>query len=172
MARSRNRKERRNESKRIEEVITNDSSLTDKLYIAGGVLLFILAFYALTLYITNKNKDNDEEEKEKTVEISKDKIVVGRSLSMGKNDYYVIFYDYVYENSLEEMASNYKGELPIYKVNMSLGFNRQYATLEESNKNPTKASEFKINGPTLIKVSNKKVVEYVEGEDNIRTILN
>jgi hypothetical protein len=172
MARSRNRKERRKESKRIEEVISDDSNMMDKFFIAAAVILVLLCFYILTVHITNKNKNNDEEEKEKTVEISKDKIVVGRSLSMGKNDYYVIFYDYVYENSLEEMASNYKGELPIYKVNMSLGFNRKYATLEESNKNPTKASEFKINGPTLIKVSNKKVVEYVEGEDNIRTILN
>lgn len=171
MARSRNRKERRNESKRIEDVISDDNSSMDKFFIVAAVILFLLCFYILTVHITNKNKDSSDK-KEGTVELSKDKIVIGRSLSMGKNDYYVIFYDYVYENSLEEMASNYKGELPIYKVNMSLGFNRKYATVEESNKNPTKASEFKINGPTLIKVSNKKVVEYIEGEDNIRTILN
>ena len=55
---------------------------------------------------------------------------------------------------------------------MTSAFNKKYATSEESNKNPSKVSEFKINGPTLIKVSSKKVVEYIEGEEAIRTILN
>jgi hypothetical protein len=55
---------------------------------------------------------------------------------------------------------------------MSNGFNKKYVTDGESNKSPSKVSEFKINGPTLIKVSKNKVIEYVEGEEAIRTILN
>ena len=54
MAKS-NRSKRRKESKRIEEVISDESSLMDKFYIVGGVVLFILCFYILTVYITNKN---------------------------------------------------------------------------------------------------------------------
>ena len=83
---------RREESKKIEEVVSTDSSLTDKLFIAGAVLLFILAFYGLTLYITGKNSDDTKEEK-KEVEISREEIIVGRSLSMSKDDYYVVYYD-------------------------------------------------------------------------------
>ena len=90
---------------------------------------------------------------------------------MGKDDYYVLFYDNG-NTTIEEIIKNYGGSVPIYKVDMSSAFNKKYATSEESNKNPSKVSEFKINGPTLIKVSNEKVLNYIEGVDEIRTILN
>ena len=169
MAKS-NRSKRRKESKRIEEVISDESSLMDKFYIVGGVVLFILCFYILTVYITNKN-NTDDSDSVKTVEISKDEIILGRSLSMGKDDYYVAYYESNNE-TMKEIVSHYIGIAKIYKVDMSSAFNKKYATDSESNKNPTKVSEFKINGPTLIKVSNKNVVDYIEGEDAIRTILN
>ncbi len=162
---------RREESKKIEEVVSTDSSLTDKLFIAGAVLLFILAFYGLTLYITGKNSDDTKEEK-KEVEISREEIIVGRSLSMSKDDYYVVYYDDTNSTTYNEIVKNYTKSISIYKVNMSNGFNKKYSTDGESNKTPSKVSEFKINGPTLIKVSKNKVVEYVEGEEAIRTILN
>lgn len=171
MARSRNRKERRNESKRIEEVVSDDSNFMDKFFIVAAVILFLLCFYILTVYITNNNKE-DSDEKEKTVEISNDEIILGRSLSMGKKEYYVLYYESYLSEVYDEIVKNYKGKLPIYKVDMSNAFNSKYSTTEESNKNPTKISEFKINGATLIKVSNKKVVSYIEGEDAIRTNLN
>ena len=91
MAKS-NRSKRRKESKRIEEVISDESSLMDKFYIVGGVVLFILCFYILTVYITNKN-NTDDSDSVKTVEISKDEIILGRSLSMGKDYYYVAYYE-------------------------------------------------------------------------------
>ena len=163
------RKVKNNNSKRIEEVISDDSTLMDKFFIVAAVILFLLCFYILTVYITNKNSDDTKEE-EKTVEISKDEIVLGSSLSM-KGDYYVIYYNKG-NDTIEEIIKNYGGELSLYKVDMSNAFNKKYATSEESNKIPSKVSEFKINGPTLIKVSNKKVVNYIEGEDEIRTILN
>ena len=169
MAKS-NRSKRRKESKRIEEVISDESSLMDKFYIVGGVVLFILCFYILTVYITNKN-NTDGSDSVKTVEISKDEIILGRSLSMGKDDYYVAYYESNNE-TMKEIVSHYIGIAKIYKVDMSSAFNKKYATDSESNKNPTKVSEFKINGPTLIKVSKNKVVEYIEGEEAIRTKLN
>lgn len=169
MAKKKNNK--KNDSRKIEEVIGDDSSLVDKLFIVGGVLLFILAFYGLTVYITGKN-NNSTEEKPKEVEISNKEIILGRSLSMGKNDYYVIYFDNDNSSTYTEIINNYKKETPIYKVNMSSAFNKKYTTDGESNKSPSKVSEFLINGPTLIKVSNKKVVEYYEGEESIRTILN
>ncbi len=162
---------RREESKRIEEVVSNDTNLVDKLFIAGGVLLFILAFYGLTLYITGKNSDEVKEEK-KEVEISREEIIVGRSLSMSKDDYYVVYYDDTNSATYDEIIKKYTKSISLYKVNMSNGFNKKYVTDGESNKSPSKVSEFKINGPTLIKVSKNKVIEYVEGEEAIRTILN
>ena len=53
---------------------------------------------------------------------------------------------------------------------MSNGLNKSYSG-EESNKNPTKASDIVINGPTLIKFSGNEVVDYIEGVDNIKSYL-
>ena len=168
---------RREESKRIEEVVSNDTNLVDKLFIAGGVLLFILAFYGLTLYITGKNSDEVKEEK-KEVEISREEIIVGRSLSMGDAEYLVLFYDKKDEDNsstYSSAASNYRYNseaLPLYEVDMSSAFNKNYVTDGESNKNPTTEEEILINGPTLIRVQNGQVVEYLEGESAITSYLN
>ena len=54
---------------------------------------------------------------------------------------------------------------------MSEGLNKKY-TGEESNSNPKKASDIVINGPTLIKVKNGKVIEYIEGTESISDYLN
>ena len=169
MAKS-NRAKRRKESKKIEEVISDDSNFMDKFFIIAGVILFLLCFYILTVYITNK--DNSSGETTKTVEISNDTIILGRSLSMSKDDYYVLYCESSLMDTYNEIINNYNRGIPIYKVDMSSAFNKKYATDSESNKNPTKVSEFKINGPTLIKVSKNKVVEYIEGEEAIRTKLN
>lgn len=169
--RKNNTRRKKNNSKRIEEVINTDSDLMDKFYIVAGVILFLLCFYILTVYITNKNNDNAVEN-EKTVEINNQYIILGRSLSMSKDDYYVLFFNKDDSDTYDNIVKNYGGVLPIYKVDMSSAFNKKYATTGESNKNPSKVSDFAINGPTLIKVSNKKVVEYIEGEESIRTNLN
>ena len=170
-SKSKARTKRRQESRRIEEVVSDDSNLMDKFFIIAGVILFLLCFYILTVYITNKN-NTDTENKTNTVEISKDTIILGRSLSMGKDDYYVLYCESSLMDTYNEIINNYNRGIPIYKVDMSDAFNSKYSTSEESNKSPSKVSEFKINGPTLIKVSNNKVVEYIEGEDAIRTNLN
>lgn len=168
--------QKKNESKKIEEVSGNESTLIDKLSIALCVLVFIFGFYLLTLYITNKNTDKKEEDtSEEKVNVSSEYILLGKSLSMDKKSYLVIFYDKTNEDSIySDIVSSYKekNELSIYKVDMSSAFNKKYSTSEESNKNPGKVSDFKINGATLIKVENKKVVDYVEGEEAIRNYLN
>ena len=38
---------------------------------------------------------------------------------------------------------------------------------EKSNKNPTKASELAINGPTIIRFRDGNVREYIEGFDKV-----
>lgn len=170
MAKSKSNR-KRNDRKRIEEVVTTEHDYMDKFFIVAAVILFLLCFYILTVYITNKNNDTSDN-KENVVEINNEYILLGRSLSMGKGDYYVLFFHINDSNVYDEIVNNYSGDLPVYKVDMSIAFNKKYITDGESNKNPSKVTEFKINGPTLIKVSNKKVVEYIEGEDAIRTSLN
>ena len=165
---------KRNDSKKIEN-IKSGIDFNNTIFLIAGILLFLFAFYLLTLYITNKHSDKKEEEEPTTVEISNEKILVGSILSMSKEDYLVLCYEFSADNAdtynnLYTTASS-TGQ-KIYKVNMSDALNKKYKTESESNKNPTKESEFLINGPTLIKVSNNSVVDYIEGEEAIANYLS
>lgn len=155
-----------------------DTNITHYIFVISGVVIFICLFYFLTLYITSKNKD--ESETDNTAEVSDvfsySDIMVGRSFSISEGDYFVIYYD----KSDEDISSDCSGivssysatedSLDLYTVDMSNGLNKSYSG-EESNKNPTKASDIVINGPTLIKFSGNEVVDYIEGVDNIKSYL-
>lgn len=171
------KKRKSNDRNKIETVNNFDGNIWNKIFVALGVICFILAFYLLTLYITNKNTKKANAKEDEEVTVSSDKIIIGRSLSMSDDDYFVIFYDKgdsEIASTYDEIVSNqkYGGDgRKIYTVDMSSGFNKKYLTTEESNKTPKDETDFKINGPTLILVSNHSVVDYIEGEEAIKDYL-
>lgn len=180
MAKKNNKKKNRNEDlKKIEEVGSLDTNIWHKIFTVLGIICFFCLFYLLTLYITNKNSDKSEvnDNNPSEVSISSENIIIGRSLSMGDGDYFVIYYDSSneeVESIYSEVVSNYRSKedaLKLYYVDMSSAFNKSYATTEASNRAPEDISSFKINGPTLMKVSQGKVVEYYEGETEIKDVL-
>ena len=89
----------------------------------------------------------------------------------------VLYYDSSNEeivSTCRELFTNYRsanGDKSIYYVDMNSGFNKNHATSEESNKNPDSAEALSINGPTLIKISQNQVIEYVEGLEAIENYL-
>lgn len=171
------RNTRKQNLKKIESVGGFDGDIKGRIITVICILLFFGAFYLLTLYITNKNSDKTDDDKEKVVEISYDTIMLGRSLSMSDGEYLVICYDKSNEDissTYSSLVSTYKSKsehLTIYTVDMSNGFNKGYVTDGESNKNPETVDAMAINGPTLIKVNENKVVEYIEGQDAITSYL-
>ena len=149
----------------------------EKIIIIVSVFVLFFTFYLLTVYIVNKdskttNNKSISESEEKT--ISYDKILLGRSLSMENEEYYVIYYDSSNEeisSIYDELVSNYRSKedgISIYYVDMNDGLNKSHSTTEESNKNPNTVDDLSINGPTLIKVHEGKVINYIEGETEIR----
>ena len=133
------------------------------------------------MYITNKNRDSSTEDSEDSgeVTISYDEIMLGKSLSMGEEEYFVIYYDKSDEDIsaiYDEIVSSYRSKedvtTPLYFVKMGSGFNKSFATEGEANQNPESIQDFSIHGPTLIRVEGQKVSDYVEGEDSIRGYLN
>ena len=95
---------------------------------------------------------------------------------MSDDSYYVLFYDTTNEevnNTYSELFNNYKGKedhIPIYYVDMGNSFNKGFSK-EEANYNPKDESEMAINGPTLIKIDNSQISDYIEGEESIRESL-
>lgn len=169
------KKEIKNQKEEQEEA--ND--FTKKVITALIVLVIFFLFYILTLYITSKHSEDTSADNynEETTEAqtSYDNIMLGRSLSMSDGDYLVLCYDKsLADDPYSNMVSSYsskEGALEVYTVDLSSSFNKGYVTDGESNPTPQDSSSFAINGPTLFKVSNHSVVEYVEGEEAISSYL-
>lgn len=146
------------------------------IYIVLGVICVFCLFYLFTLFVLNKDTKvkNDDVE---TV-ISLDTTIVGRSLSMPEDNYYVIFYDPKNEEVNEKFSQiirNYTystddDHTKLYSVDMSSSFNKKYVG-EKSNVNPSKVSDISIKGTTLMVVKKGKVVEYIEDETKIEELL-
>ena len=166
--------------KKIENVSDGlDEDIVKKIYLVLAIVVFFCLFYILTIYITNKNSDdnstnNDSETSE--VSISYENIIAGRSFSMGEEEYLVLYYDKTDEElsstvlDIIDSYSQKEDKLKMYIVDMHDALNSSYSS-DESNTHPTNATEIKINGPTLIKFSNKEVSLYLEGTDNISDYL-
>lgn len=151
-----------------------DNKVVHNIMLASFVVIFFCLFYFLTVYITNKNTDTDKskDNTDTNETISYTDIIVGESFSMD-GEYLVFYYDKSDEDinsQCSEIINSYSGDLTIYNVDMSSGFNKKYSK-DESNINPSNASEIAINGPTLMKVSDKKVSDYIQGIDEITNYL-
>ena len=71
----------------------------------------------------------------------------------------------------EQSSYNLNNLDPNLSTSMNDGLNKSHSTTEESNKNPNTVEDLSINGPTLIKIQAGKVINYIEGESEIRAIL-
>ncbi len=167
------RRKRREEERRIEEIPSGlDVNIKSILKAIVFIVIIVFIFYLLSLRVINK-KNNPVT----VTEFNYNDIMLGESFNRNEKEYLVLFYDRsngeVYSSLSNNLETYKKGKkaLTIYTVDMSNGVNSRYAS-SESNTNPKEASDLKINGPTLIKFTNNKVKEYVEGTDNINNFLS
>lgn len=162
----------KNVNKKIDAMETNTSRELLKIFRVLFIVIVVLsAFYLLTVFIVGKD---DKEELKETV-IQYEEILAGSSFSMKNKEYVVVYYDFT-DTELTDITSSiysysYTGKYRLYTVNMNSGFNKAYASDEESNKNPEKAEDLLIKGPTLIRFEDGKVSEYIEGKEDIVTYL-
>ena len=160
---------------KVVEETTFDTSLERTIRLVLIVLFTFGAFYFATWLIT-RDKTKTEEDNSYKSGFSYTEIMAGRSFSMSDGEYYVIYYDSTdedIESTYSSLVSSYRGKegaLSIYTVNMGEGLNKNLVN-ENSNSHPNNASELAINGPTLIKFSNHEVVDYYEGEESIKSVL-
>lgn len=178
MAKKRNVKNKKKEElKKVVEEEEQSFNIHNKLFTVLYILLFFLAFYLLAFYITNKHNEKTEDDNSNTeVSVSHEEILLGSSLSMKDGEYFVIYYDSKDEENaadLNDLVSNYRAghDTTLYYVDMSNAFNKSHITDGETNHNPEKEADIMINGPTVIKVNDKRVAEYIEGLDAVKGYL-
>lgn len=160
----------RNQSKEIE----TDNKLMGAVKTVLGVLIAMVLMYLMMFGMEKLGVFEAGYTKPETGEtiISNEYIMVGEILNRSENNYYVLFDNYssnftsdIYINNL--LASS---ETRTYKVDMSKDGNSKYMS-EDENRDASSINDLKINGLTLIRVNNGRIVEYKSGSDEIEEYL-
>ena len=154
-----------------------DGEILSFIKIALGVGVVVLIVFGATILMNKLGVFDEGYTKPERGEIiiSYEDATVGTIFNRPDAEYYVIFDDFT-ENPNQHLTSilfrysNEEETLPIYKVDMSNGFNIKYAG-EQGNPSAQKVEDIKINGVTLIKIVNGKNVKYIEGTTNIENEL-
>lgn len=148
---------------------TNNYSLKSLLIFVFIITVIIVIFYGITTLIT-KNKDiSSNNEKTEEAVIQYDEIVVGEIFSQNKDEYYVLatFKDDSELSNYNSIITEYnekKNSIKVYSINLNSGFNKKY--ISSSSKFDNDYPIFKES--TLIKISNKKIVDIYEGQTKIK----
>ena len=139
------------------------------------LIVFISAYFAIGFFYTKEISFNKEEEIEDEINIDNNTIMLGQMFDQSDDEYYVLIYDMSDEDSIistwESSYASGDDALKMYKVDSSKKFNAKYIVKKDSNKSASDLSNLKVVSPTLIKVANKQIAEYIEGEDDIVNIL-
>lgn len=139
------------------------------------LILFIISYFVIGYFYTKEINFEDKKEEKEEISIDNKTIMIGQIFDQSEKEYYVLIYDLEDEDSvIKSWVSSYESNtdaVTLYKVDSSKKFNSQYIVEKDSNKTATDLSNLKVVSPTLIKINDKKITEYVEGEDNIVNVL-
>ena len=135
---------------------------------------FILVYFLIGVFYTKEidfKSDKDTKSKDE-VTVDNSTITLGQLFDQSQDEYYVLVYDVNDDKSIIpswlSIFESKNSNATIYKVDSKNKFNSEFLTNENGNKNATTYSDLKVKSPTLIKINNKSISEYIEGEDNIK----
>ncbi len=128
-----------------------------------GIIIAAILIYGITVIVNKTYVLKDESKYDMT------QILAGQTFSKLDEEYYVVFYNF---NEQKDITTNIESvtDKAIYKVDLSLG-NNKYVISDTGNNTAMTANDLKINGPTIIKISNGSNIEYVEGLDSVNNYL-
>lgn len=164
------------------KIITNfeDESVPSVLKVCLIVAVVLIAFYFMTLFLTDTPASNDNTADNNTKDntpatIQYDEILAGETFNMNNDEYYVMFYNFNDSTAgiYKAIVTNYTTanvSAKIYTVDLSKGINATYMG-DIGNPSVSSIENLKVNGPTLIKIKNGLKVSYGEGKDAIKSIL-
>lgn len=168
MGRELRRKQAKKEGKSLErKVLTNSKPMKKYIVILSSLIIVIsIMYFVMALFITkdlnwfNNNKNDINKNNEVT-----NTILASAIFKQSEVEYYVYFYDFNEEkNSITDIVNSKLSGEKVYKVNTSSAMNNNYIG-ETGNKNAQTLEELKVTAPTLIKISEDKIVKYYEGNE-------
>lgn len=168
MGRELRRKQAKKEGKSLErEELIEKNPIKKYVIITSSLIIVLTLLYFVTaLFITKEldwfnKKDNDTSESNSI----SNTILASATFKQSETEYYVYFYDFNEEkNSITDIVNNKLSGEKVYKVNTASAMNANYVG-ETGNKNAKTLEELKVVAPTLIKISEDKIVKYYEGKE-------
>ena len=165
-----NMKKNKKNEKRIEE----DNYISRFIFtITITLIVLVIGYLFIGIFVTKTIFNKEEVEKEE-VKIDNTTILAGQILDQKESEYYVLVHDVSdTTNMLSNWKTHYEGKensLKVYVVDSSEKLNGKYIVKKNSNISPTGYKDLKIKEPTLIKVKDKKITEYIEGNEEIKNI--
>ena len=159
---------------------TSDLEVTKIVKILVGVLLVLGITYLIAALITGDIKLGKKQEKEtEEVEIQYEEILAGETFKQDASEYYVMYFNFT-DNiaasylTFKDTYSYKENSLDFYIVDLEKGFNQSFVRNDEEdyNKYPNSIDDIKVSNPTILKIANHKVVERVEGKQDVLNYLS
>ena len=160
-----------------DSLLKQNAELINFFKIIIAVVLFVGIFYLIVALargeIGNKNKKTKEDV---TTSIQNEEILASSIFNKKDKEYYVLLFDADAKNTpvYATMYSDYQqsgSDKPMYYVNLSNKFNKDIVS-EKTNSKAQKYDELKVSSPTLIHIKNGKNVDYYEGDNVKKQIIN
>lgn len=149
----------------------NDSKRIIKILV--GIIVFFALVYFIAALLTGEIKLKKEK---KVVNIQYDEILVEQTFKQKDSTYYVFYYDFSDESNEDlnlMIVSMIDEKNIVFKSDTSNVYNKKFVVDDDTlvKSNPNNISDLKIKEPTLIKINNGKVVNYINGYDKIKSFV-
>jgi len=154
------KKEQLRKKEELEKNLEINDSMKSLILNGTGVIIVFILFYFITNLLVDTSPKFNVKEDDGITTIQYEEILAGEVLNKS-GDYYVLFYDFLSDNKDYYDAIIEKANKKIYKVDMSKKFNKSFVSDVSNFKS---LEELKVSGTTLIKIENKKIILFVEGE--------
>lgn len=158
--------------KKLNDNENENNDIIRMIKIVGIIALIFAAFYLVFAIYNGEISFGKDKETKKDVEIQNQEILAGSIFNRIENEYYVLMYDFDGDFSIKcnTIYNLYlqKGTLDkMYLVNLGSAFNKKYVADNVNSVNVSSIENLKVVNPTLLKISNGKVVESLTGIDAI-----
>ncbi len=166
----------KNKIKKVVKVSNEETEMKIRtlLIIFTIIIALCIGLYFLTEKVILKKDRESSSETPEVVEGSRN-ILLSNLLKQSNKEYYVLVYDYKdkYVSFFKELIDGYRDDykVKLYTSDLNERLNKKYLS-EKGNSKAETTEDLKINGPTLIKVIDKKITKYIEGEPKIKAELS
>ena len=134
------------------------------------VIVFVVAAYFFTRIFVTKDLLHEDTKEVTSGAINYNNTLIGNMFNKTSEEYFVMLVDTKENRSVFYLGlmNNYvkkEGALPIYLADLSNALNTRFIA-DEANITEN-LDEFKVSGPTLVKIKNGKVSKYYTTDDDI-----